>query len=171
MISDNQIRPDIIDVEASGFGPLSYPIEIGLVLTDGTRYATLVRPARDWTHWDSEAEKIHSIPRDLLENKGKPIQTVAAELNELLSDGTVYSDGWVVDKPWVDRLFYQSGITRLFSISPLETILSESQMDIWHQTKDRVIRELNLKRHRASTDALIIQETYARTRINGGTED
>ena len=34
--------PLIIDVEASGFGPTSYPIEIGLALDDGHKYCILV---------------------------------------------------------------------------------------------------------------------------------
>jgi hypothetical protein len=43
-------------------------------------------------------------------------------------------------------------------------ILSEDQMNLWHQTRDRVQRELDLKRHRASNDALVIQRTWVETR-------
>jgi hypothetical protein len=34
----------VIDVEASGFGRGSYPIEVGFVLPDGEAVCTLVRP-------------------------------------------------------------------------------------------------------------------------------
>ncbi|MFH1153948.1 MAG: hypothetical protein V1793_09030 [Pseudomonadota bacterium] len=156
-------RPNIIDVEASGFGQYSYPIEIGLALTAGKRYCSLIFPALDWTYWDGEAEKVHCVTRDLLIQRGRPIQDIAWELNDLLENTTIYSDGWVVDKPWVTRLFDSARVPQRFFISPIETLLTEPQMDIWHQTKENVINELNLKRHRASADALIIQETFVRT--------
>ncbi|MCP4117595.1 MAG: hypothetical protein GY737_19800 [Desulfobacteraceae bacterium] len=157
-------RPYIIDVEASGFGQGSYPIEIGLALELGERYCSLLTPAPEWTHWDETAEKIHCVPRKSLLINGSPIAQVANDLNRLLKDKTIYSDGWVVDKPWLTTLFYAARIHQRFSISPIELILSEDQMAIWDDTKARVTRELALKRHRASADALIIQETYVRTR-------
>lgn len=157
-------RPAIIDVEASGFGPDSYPIEIGVALPNGDKYCTLVAPAPEWTHWDESAEKIHRIPRDILEEHGKPAQTVVQELNELLDATTVYTDGWVVDKPWIVKLFDEARATPSFQTSSLEMILNEDQMAAWHPTKDRVLDDLSLKRHRASYDAFVIQETWVRTK-------
>ncbi|MBL4621101.1 MAG: hypothetical protein JKY89_01760 [Immundisolibacteraceae bacterium] len=156
-------NPLIIDVEASGFGAFSYPIEIGIAMDDDEKYCTLILPAPDWTHWDESAEKIHRVPRDILETYGKPMNEVTKQLNELLRGKTVYSDGWVVDKPWLTTLFHAAGVEMDFFVSPLEMILSEPQMSSWHQTKDMVIAEMNLARHRASYDAVIIQETYKRT--------
>ena len=157
-------RPYIIDLEASGFGPYSYPIEVGLALESGSKFCSLITPAPDWTHWDLEAEKVHRVPRDILEAYGKPAAQVALSLNELLRNMTVYSDGWVVDHPWLIRLFSQAGVAQQFSMSSLEMILSERQMEVWHEVKQQVTNELALTRHRASFDALIIQETYLRTR-------
>lgn len=37
------------------------------------------------------------MPRDIFETHGKPAVQVAESLNELLGNGTVYSDGCVVD--------------------------------------------------------------------------
>jgi hypothetical protein len=88
---------------------------------------------------------------------------VAHSLNELLAGKTVYSDGWVVDRPWLIQLYSRVRVLQRFSISPLELILSEAQMAVWHEVKNRVIGELALTRHRASFDALIIQETWLRT--------
>ncbi len=156
-------RPFIIDVEASGFGQSSYPIEIGLALEENVRYCSLVRPSDNWTHWDKKAQAVHHITRNLLIEKGKPIHKVALEINALLGRMTVYSDGWVVDKPWITRLFEKAAIVQSFHISPLEMILTEDQMEIWHETKDRIIKESKFKRHRASTDAFIIQETFTQT--------
>lgn len=156
--------PAIIDVESSGLGTESYPIEIGVVLSSGEGYCSLVVPAPSWTHWDPAAEKIHGISRKEVLTYGKPIGEVARDLNRLLENQTVYSDGWVVDQPWITRLFYEASIPRRFFFSPLESILSEEQMAVWHEVKKEVITERKLKRHRASADAWIIQETYARTR-------
>jgi DNA polymerase III epsilon subunit-like protein len=159
-----QSPPAIIDIEASGFGHGSYPIEVGAILRDGTKYCSLILPSPDWTHWDEEAEKLHHITRDILQTHGKPIAEVVRALNEILRNQTAYSDGWGVDKTWLDHLFYTAGIRCEFSLSSLEMILSEPQMEIWHETKDQVLRDLGQKRHRASFDAQVIQETYQRTR-------
>jgi hypothetical protein len=156
-------RPFIIDVEASGFGSTSYPIEIGVVLADGWRYCSLVVPIAEWTHWDDGAQKVHGISRDMLITHGKPVHEVADELNEVLSGKTLYSDAWVVDKPWLTTLFHAAHRPMEFSVSPLELILSEPQMAVWYETRDALLAETELQRHRASNDAWIIQETYRRT--------
>lgn len=156
--------PTIIDVEASGFGPHSYPIEVGLALPDGKKYCTLILPLDEWTHWDEEAEKVHRIPRDILEYHGREAADVAKALNEMLAGETVYTDGWVVDKPWLIRLFHETGIELKFEISSLEMILTEDQMNRWHDTKDTVLADLGEKRHRASFDAFVVQQTWIKTR-------
>jgi hypothetical protein len=157
-------RPYIIDIEASGFGPDGYPIEIGVALEPGKKFCSLLLPREEWTHWDIEAEKLHRIPRDILETYGSPINEVALSLNELLENQTIYSDAWVVDKDWLAQMYYAAAIPQQFTMSSLEMILSEPQMEIWDKIKILVIEELGLHRHRASSDALIIQETYFRTK-------
>lgn len=157
-------RPSIIDVEASGFGPHSYPIEIGVILDDGSKFCSLIMPAPDWDHWSDDAQQAHQISRDVLATCGKSVNEVTDELNELLDGKILYSDGWVVDQPWLTKLFAAAGKEMLFSISPLEMILSEQQMAIWHETKDRIIEDVELQRHRASHDAWLIQETWRQTR-------
>lgn len=160
--------PIIIDVEASGFGGTSYPIEVGIALDDDTKYCSLILPDSEWDHWDDDAEKVHRIARDILETYGRPVQEVAAHLNQLLEGKTLYTDGWVVDKPWLTTLFHKAQMSMNFRVSPLEMILSERQMERWHDTKNRVLAEVKKRRHRASFDAWIIQETYKRTRVESG---
>ncbi|MFL0809141.1 MAG: hypothetical protein K6L76_01885 [Agarilytica sp.] len=155
--------PYIIDVEASGMGADSYPIEIGLALDAGQLYCSLISPPPCWTHWSGEAEKIHNISRNLIVTKGKCVRTVAAELNALLDGKFVFSDGWGVDEPWVNRLFHTAKTEKKFRIYDLQTILSEAQMDVWHEVKNSVVADLDITRHRASNDARIIQETFRKT--------
>lgn len=163
-IPDKHFRPFIVDVEASGFGSRSYPIEIGVAMDAQNRYCSLILPPPQWTHWDRAAEKTHCITREILNQHGKPLVRVALELNHILDGLTVYSDGWGVDKPWITRLYAQAGLRQAFSVSPLERILTEPQMEIWHATKEKITKTLNQTRHRASCDAYIIQETFVQTR-------
>lgn len=156
-------HPYIIDLEASGLALNSYPIEVGLALAPGQRYCTLIKPLDSWDHWDQQAESVHGISREVLHRKGRPVTEVAAELNGLLNNRIVYSDAWGVDNSWVTTLFAAARMDKTFHVSALEMILNEQQIDLWLTTRNAVAHELGLARHRASNDAWIIQETYART--------
>lgn len=167
----NNALPNIIDLESSGLCSNSYPIEVGLVRGDGARYCALITPAPEWTHWDQDAGSLHGIKRENLLSNGKPPKQVASELNALLQGQVAYSDGWVVDKPWLIALFHAARTDMEFQISPLEAILSETQMACWHSTKESVINEHQVTRHRASSDAWVIQETFRRTAPNPTTQN
>jgi hypothetical protein len=156
-------HPYIIDLEASGLASNSYPIEVGLALAPGQRFCALIKPADEWEHWDQQAESVHGISRDVLAKKGRSVTEIATELNQLLSNRTVYSDAWGVDSSWVTTLFAAARMNKVFNVSALEMILNEQQIDVWMETRNEVVRDLDLARHRASNDAWIIQETYART--------
>ena len=157
-------RPGILDFEASGLGAGSYPVEVGVVLPDGRKYCSLILPVHEWQHWDEQAEQLHGISRALLFRHGRAVRAVAEDLNALVEGGTLYSDGWVVDSPWFNQLFFAAGVAPCFCLSPLERILNEAQMLVWHNIKDHVLTEYADPRHRASFDAFVIQETYWRTR-------
>lgn len=164
--------PIILDVEASGFDPHSYPIEVGFVTADGKRFSRLIRPYPDWSHWCEDAEATHNISRaDLLEH-GTDGKQVAEELNQWLSSQTVYTDGWVFDKPWLIKLFDRARVPMSFWVSPLEMVLSESMMSYWDEAKSVVQESFTEVRHRASTDAWFIQQVYLKARelaeANGG---
>jgi len=155
--------PNIIDVEASGFGSLSYPIEVGAVNQSGERFCSLIKPQKSWTHWDAQAELTHGISRQLLAEKGLPVQQVCQQLNQFLMGQIVYSDGWVVDDTWVIKLFDAAKMTMQFHVSSLEMILNEDQMSLWHTTKDQLFQQMHEPRHRASSDAVLIQNTFITT--------
>ena len=155
--------PTIIDVEASGFGAGSYPIEIGFVLPDRTTTCFLIRPLDDWTHWDNAAEQIHGIQRESLDKRGRTVTDAAQLLNDQLAGRIVYTDGWSNDLSWLGLLFECSGIPQRFKLESLRAILDEQQIRHWHATKEQVQLELNLERHRASADAQILQMTFLRT--------
>jgi len=159
----NLYIPNIIDVEASGFGSLSYPIEVGVINQAGERFCCLIKPQLDWTHWDTQAESLHGISRQILAAKGLAVQEVCFQLNQFLAGQVVYSDGWVVDDSWLIKLFNAAKITMQFNVSSLEMILNEVQMSQWHSTKDKLFEQMQEQRHRASSDAALIQNTFVTT--------
>lgn len=159
--------PVIIDIEASGFGKDSYPIEIGFVLESGSTWCSLIQPEYEWQHWDERAEKLHHITRDILLECGKAASLVAQQLNDHLMNKTVYSDSWVHDFIWMSRLFDAAGTSAHFRFKDIREILTIQQQIMWHQTRAQVESELDFNRHRASADARVIQLTWLRTLSDG----
>lgn len=155
--------PAVLDVEASGFGAGSYPVEVGFALPDGRRGCVLVKPAPDWKHWDPEAQRLHGLSRDRLMKQGRPPSEVAAWLNENLRGMTLYSDAWAHDTSWLGRLFDRANLLPRFRVEALQVLMSEMQLRNWTRAREEVSRELSLSRHRASADAWLIQQTFLRT--------
>lgn len=156
--------PTILDMEASGFGRDSYPVEVGFVLPDGKAYCSLIRPAPQWTHWDDSAQELHHISRELAVRRGHEPHEVARALNEQLAGRVVYSDGWMHDYTWLAVLFEKAGVTPAFRLESLRSLLSEDEAERWHEVKQEVSNEVSFQRHRASTDALLLQMTWRRLR-------
>ncbi len=152
--------PAIIDLEASGFGRGSYPIEVGIALQDGSVHALLIKPADTWEHWDEQAQSIHGISREYLMEHGKSPREVAIYLNDLCGGLTLYSDAWSFDSSWLGRLFDEAEIIQRFKLDTLTRLLSEDEMAIWSDTKDAMVKELGLEMHRAANDVTLLRETY-----------
>ena len=153
--------PIIIDIEASGFGRDSYPIEIGLVLENRQTHCFLIKPEPEWNHWDKEGEAMHGISRDTLLKYGHSTKEVGNFLNELLIGKTIYSDGWSYDQTWLHVLYESIEKTPLFRIDTLTRLLNESQINRWDIMKNKLLRKYNMQRHRATNDAILLQKTYA----------
>lgn len=152
--------PTILDIEASGFGLGSYPIEIGFVTSEGQPWCSLVRPERDWQHWDPQAAQVHGITREQLLRHGRSSGDIAALLNDRLGGQTVYSDAWAHDYAWLARLFDVAGCSPHFKLDNLRALLTDAQAASWHEVKRSVALRLGLQRHRASADARLLQQTY-----------
>jgi hypothetical protein len=156
------ILPALMDIEASGFGVGSYPIEVGFVDGDGALFCTLVHPEPDWQHWDAQAEALHGISRPVLSTHGRSVRWVAQQLNDRLGGLTVYCDAWGHDYPWLGRLFDAAGMSPRFKLEDLRHLLTDEQAARWHDTVTAVRLELSIGRHRASSDAKVLQIAYAR---------
>lgn len=116
----------ILDIEASGLGPDSYPIEVAWCSLDGEQFwSVLINPetAGDWEDWDDYAEEaVHGISRDELLRDGQDVVTVARELEQRLAGEEVFSDAVPFDDFWLRRLFGTVGRHNPVRLQQLETI-------------------------------------------------
>jgi hypothetical protein len=149
--------PCVLDIEASGFGRQSYPIEIGFVRDDGQAWCTLVRPGDDWTHWDDSAERVHRIPRATLLQHGRPAREVAQQLNAALAGRTVYCDGWAHDYTWLGVLYEAAEMSPRFQLASVRQLLDENQLSRLDALRRGSFSVLGIARHRASSDARALQ--------------
>lgn len=147
----------VIDIEASGFGRRSYPIEIGYVRDDGQAWCSLVRPADDWKHWDKQAERVHGIARAALLQHGRPVADVARRLNDDLTGRTVYCDGWAHDYTWLGLLFDEAGLVPRFKLESVNHLLDDVRLGRLDAERQRAFGVLGIRRHRASSDARALQ--------------
>lgn len=154
--------PCVLDIEASGFGRASYPIEVGYVLPDGRAACMLVRPAEGWTHWDSSAEQVHGITRSTLAAHGRDAREVARTLNRDLAGLTVYCDGWAHDYAWLAALFEEAGMSPAFKLESVGALLDEAHLNQLDAARREAVAELGLQRHRASNDARALQQALVK---------
>jgi hypothetical protein len=154
--------PCVLDIEASGFGRSSYPIEVGYVLPGGRARCTLIRPPDHWTHWDPDAERVHGIQRPTLLALGKPAGDVARMLNGDLAGHTVYCDGWAHDYPWLALLFDEAGLAPGFRLESVNTLLDDAALARLAALQNEARSVLGVRRHRASSDAMVLQHALQR---------
>jgi hypothetical protein len=155
------VLPCVIDVEASGFGRGSFPIEVGYVRGDGSAYCSLVRPEPDWLMWDGRAEHLHGLTRELLHAHGRPVTEIAAQLNDGLAGADVYCDGWAHDYTWLAVLFDAAGRRPLFRLRHIHDLLGPDALARWDPTCTAVRAAHPVRRHRASHDARVLQRALA----------
>lgn len=139
-----------IDLEASGLGPQSYPIEVAWKnAQSGEQDSFLIDPASvdGWTYWDEFAEELHGIDHADLEKGGISAQDAALRMNRALAGSVVYSDAREFDQFWITRLFEAVGVEPEFELSGLEALLSPEQL-----IQYRFIARSQLRRHRAAND-------------------
>ena len=92
------------------------------------------------------------------------MRQVAQWLNDELREiGKAYSDSWGYDNTWLSLLFHHAGMLPRFRLEALRILLSEEQQALWSNTKEAVIAERGIHRHRAGEDARLLQLTYQRT--------
>jgi DNA polymerase III epsilon subunit-like protein len=139
-----------IDLEASGLGAESYPIEVAWINDDTGDYDSfLINPesAQDWTYWDDYAEEVHGIDRGDLVSKGLDIIHACERMNKKLKGKTLISDALEFDLFWLKRLFKATGMEPNFTMAGLDRILSKEQ-----RIQFGFLAKAQFRRHRALHD-------------------
>jgi hypothetical protein len=139
-----------IDLEASGLGAESYPIEVAWVNDDtGEHDSFLINPetAPGWHYWDDYAEEIHGIERGVLVSKGLDIVNACKRMNKMLKGKTLISDAFEFDLFWLSRLFEATGIKPNFRMAGLDRILSKEQ-----RIQFSFLAKAQFRKHRALQD-------------------
>lgn len=101
-----------LDFEASSLGKKSYPIEVAWVFEDGRSKSTLIKPLSEWTDWSSEAEALHGVSRQRLEDEGTAPTTVAHQMIDLLSGHQLFASAPSWDGKWLSTLLRGGGLPR-----------------------------------------------------------
>lgn len=143
-----------LDVEASGLGARSWPVEVGWAFDGGAPTAMLVRPRPEWSSdaWDPKAQALHGLDRERLEREGQDAREVCLAMNEALADAEVYSDAPDWDGFWLFRLFSAAGVRQRFSILDYGRMMRPLVAGESEALFRRVAR-LAPRRHRAGDDA------------------
>ncbi|MBT8140246.1 MAG: hypothetical protein KJP25_10790 [Gammaproteobacteria bacterium] len=162
-----------IHIEASGLGPGSYPIEVGVALANGKRHCTLICPPEDWLHW-TRANGEPSLARDNLLVNGRAVLNAALLLNEWLGDSVVYSAAWGNDVCWLATLYARASVRQRFSVesvdnlfpatqvtNPITSTLAASQPAALLRPSQGQSHIKQAKRWRASSQAVLLQQAAA----------
>lgn len=153
--------PCFIDVEASGFGPDSWPVSVAWCDHTGEIRKLLVRPLPSWTHWDEQAERVHGLTRARVELEGSAPAEVAAHLEADLKGMLAFSDAPDFDAGWLAALYRGLGRQTPFSLDNADDLLVGAMLRpnelLWQAQArlDRVKEELRATasgRHDAGYD-------------------
>jgi len=166
IIAQRNEWPCIIDFEASGLGPSSYPIEVAWSLSDGSIKEHLINPdtaptAEDWTGWDWNSQAVHGLAREYLLAHGENALAVASRMNESLRGTKVYSDNVAMDGFWCERLFCCVDFEMEFEILDYYELLRSFGLNSdpkIQQLRGTAARRVGGQMHRAGTDVRILFE-------------
>lgn len=151
-----------IDLEASGLGSKSWPVEVGWAFENGETASVLIRPHDSWTDdsWDERAEALHGLTRPQLEHEGVEPREACRMMNEAFAGLRVYSDAPDWDGFWLFRLFSAAGLRQSFTILDYARLIRPLLGGRQNAVLERAAR-LAPRRHRAADDARHLQVLYS----------
>lgn len=154
-------RLAFVDIEASGLGSKSWPVEVGWAFEEGAATSILVRPDKSWSDdaWDAGAERLHGLDRARLDAEGLDAREVCAAMNGALVDAEVYSDAPDWDGFWLFRLFSAGGVKQAFALKDFGRLM-RPLVDGRESALFQRAARLAPRRHRAADDARHLQTLY-----------
>ena len=88
---------------------------------------------------------------------------MAEALNARLAAQTVYCDAWGHDYPWLARLYDAAGLSPTFRLEHLHRLLDDDDAPRFATLKAAFAAASSQPRHRASADALVLQNAWRQT--------
>jgi hypothetical protein len=152
-----------IDIEASGLGSASFPIEIGWVLDDEAEPESfLVRPHATWdfaSGWSAQSAALHSIAPAMLEAEGLSVDEACTGLNEVTHGRLVVSDAPQHDDWWLGRLYAAAGREKNWAVGDVERLYGGLAQEAGLEPTEAArllawIEQIYPHPHRAGPDAL-----------------
>lgn len=152
-----------LDIEASGLGSASFPIEIGWVLDDEAGpESILVRPHETWdvaSGWSAASAEIHGITPAMLEELGLSVEEACTRLDNLAPGRLVVSDAHRHDDWWLGRLYAAAGQEKTWSVGDVERLYGGLAQDAGLDPIEAAavltrIEQIYPHPHRAGPDAL-----------------
>jgi hypothetical protein len=155
--------PAFLDIEASGLGVHSYPIEIGWAIPFGQESGFLIRPAVGWNFWSAIAEEFfHGISRDVLLRDGIPAEDAVTQIEAALVGREVYSEDPEQDRRWLEGLFQLTGHTCRIAVRDANALF-EAQVARGRRDLSAIRRSVAARFphvHRAIPDAQQLAEIW-----------
>ena len=154
-----------LDIEASGLGAGSWPVEIGWALPYGRERngAVLIKPIAEWTHWDEVAEMhFHRITRDQLRLEGHSPAEALDLIEAALAGCEVYVSDPAEDRSWFNRLVLAAGRNTSLKLHDAGPFLEAQALRRRHNLSAvrRDVANRFPHRHRAEADARQIAEVW-----------
>ncbi|MCY9861529.1 exonuclease domain-containing protein [Vibrio coralliirubri] len=153
-------------MESTGLGVDSHPIEVAFLSLTGESDDFLINPqsVEHWIHWDFNSQDVHGITRDECIRDGLSVYDAATRLNNQLNGCLVISDCAGYDANWIDMIFEEANLERLFKIIDIRQFIfgtgqHPNKVKGFHNVKNR--RKIP---HRALADCEIIR--WAATHVN-----
>lgn len=129
-----------LDIEASGLGSGTFPIEVAYASSMGDKNEYLIKPTDDWLQhgvWCSNAEvNIHNISCEMLVQNGVNIFEVANALNTALCGKLVLCNDLEYDGVWLTQLFKAANVSVMFSLTDIRYLY-----EYWGEEKTIVFKE------------------------------
>ncbi|MEM8771944.1 MAG: hypothetical protein AAGD92_09885 [Pseudomonadota bacterium] len=160
-----------LDLEASGLGAGSWPIEVGWCFEQGAPETLLIAPDASWSDaaWDPQAEALHGLTLEKLRAKGASPEAVCKRINAAIGDALVYSDAPDWDGFWLYRLFGSAKVRQRFNLLDFSDLLTACPADQINAARAKA-DALAPHQHRAAADVRHMRMIY-RLLTGGGAAD
>jgi hypothetical protein len=146
-----------LDIEASGLGSGTFPIEVAYASSIGDKNEYLIKPTDEWLNhglWCSNAEHhIHKVSRGVLIENGVNVLDVANTLNKSLCGKLVLCNDLEYDGIWLTELFKAANIGVQFTLTDIRYLY-----EYWGEDKTNAFKKayesiVTITYHRALPDA------------------